>query len=75
MYNKVTILKGELQLKNLMIKEFTTLIAGYEFPRILLFNADHISEEEVDELIRTGRCENSNDVVLLTKEQYKNLCK
>lgn len=62
-------------MKNLMIKEFTVQIAGYDVPEICLFNADHISENEVDNLIRTGKCEYSSDVVILTKEQYNNLCK
>lgn len=59
--------------EDLMIVEFTEEWAGYEIPKVVMFNRKHISEEEVYDLIKSGKAERSEDVVIMTKQQYLNL--
>lgn len=41
---------------------------------VVLFNENHISEDDVKNLIDNGMVEHSNDVVVMTATQYANLC-
>lgn len=60
---------------HIMMIEFTRVIGGdYSMDLVALFNDTKISEEEVRDLIQTGRAEHSDDIVLMTKKQYNSLC-
>lgn len=61
--------------KDIMAIEFAQMIAGYEMPKVALFNKTVISEEEVVELILKELVEYSNRVAVISKIQYENLCK
>lgn len=54
--------------------EFTQLLGPYELNKVVLFNDKKISEEEVKELIKSGTAEQSNNVVIISKQQYESLC-
>lgn len=61
--------------KHIMAKEFSVIIGGaYNMPKVALFNDKKISEEKVDELIRTGMTEYCDDVVVISQKQYESLC-
>lgn len=54
--------------------EFTQLLGPYELTRVALFNDMKISEEKVRQLIESGRAEQSDNVVVISKQQYESLC-
>jgi len=61
--------------EHIMMIEFTRVIGGeYSMNLVALFNDTKINEEEVRDLIQTGRAEHSDDIVLMTKKQYDSLC-
>lgn len=61
-------------MENLMIKEFIKTIGGYDIDMVVLFNKNHIKEDDVDKYIKEGIIENCLDVVTMFKCQYENLC-
>ena len=60
--------------EHIMMIEFTQVLGPYELTKVALFNNLKISEEEVKRLIKLGRAEQSNDVVVISKQQYESLC-
>lgn len=62
-------------LNDLYVLETSKTMGPYKVELVILFNLKHISEREVKDLIKSGMVENSDDVVVMTKKQYENLCK
>lgn len=61
--------------EHIMMIEFTRVIGGtYSMECVALFNDTKISEDEVRKLIKSGRAEHSDDIVLMSKRQYDSLC-
>lgn len=61
--------------EHIMMIEFTKVIGGeYSMDLVALFNDTKIDEEEVRDLIQTGRAEHSDDIIIVTKKQYNSLC-
>lgn len=58
---------------HLMMKEYSFQGLESIITRVVLFNATQISEKQVDNLIRTGMIDFSDDVVVLTKNKYEKL--
>ena len=61
--------------KHLIAMEFAISFNGlnYQENRIVLFNSTVISETEVTNLIKQGLIDNDPRVIVMTKQQYKNL--
>lgn len=59
---------------NLKIISYCKFIGNYRMEEVVLFNENHISEDDVKNLIDNGMVEHSNDVVVMTATQYANLC-
>lgn len=57
-----------------MMIEFTQVLGPYELTKVALFNNLKISEEKVNELIKSGKAEYSDDIVVISKQQYDSLC-
>lgn len=60
--------------EHIMMIEFTQVLGPYELTKVDLFNNLKISEEKVNELIKSGRVEYSDDIVVISKQQYESLC-
>ena len=62
---------------NLMLIEFAESLCGKDYgdvKRFALYNAKVITEDEVVQYIKDGTAYYSDKIVILTEEQYKNLC-